>query len=90
MKPVVIKNCRILNTRTLALEAAATVLVEDGVIIRIGADEPAAADAQVVDAKGMTLMPGMIDCHVHVVASSFNLGRVASLPNALADRKSVV
>mgnify|MGYP002350581472 CR=1 FL=1 len=84
MKPVVIKNCRILNTRTLALEAAATVLVEDGVITRIGADEPAAADAQVVDAKGMTLMPGMIDCHVHVVASSFNLGRVASLPNALA------
>jgi len=84
MKPVVIKNCRILNTRTLALEAAATVLVEDGVITRIGADEPAAADAQVVDAKGMTLMPGMIDCHVHVVASSFNLGRVAALPNALA------
>ncbi|AVJ30215.1 metal-dependent hydrolase family protein [Achromobacter spanius] len=84
MNPVVIKNCRILNTRTLALEAASTVLVEDGVITRIGADATAPADAQVVDAKGMTLMPGMIDCHVHVVASSFNLGRVAALPNALA------
>ncbi|WP_343738152.1 amidohydrolase family protein [Achromobacter sp.] len=84
MNPVVIKNCRILNTRTLALEAASTVLVEDGVITRIAADATAPADAQVVDAKGMTLMPGMIDCHVHVVASSFNLGRVAALPNALA------
>jgi len=84
MKPVVIKNCRILNTRTLALESAATVLVEEGLITRIGADDATPADAEVVDAKGMTLMPGMIDCHVHVVASSFNLGRVAALPNALA------
>lgn len=84
MKPVVIKNCRILNTRTLALESAAAVLVEDGLISHIGADDRVPAGAQVVDAKGMTLMPGMIDCHVHVVASSFNLGRVAALPNALA------
>ena len=84
MKPVVVKNCKILNTRSLALEAAANVLIEDGKISRISADEIALPDAQVVDAKGMTLMPGMIDCHVHVVASSFNLGRVAALPNALA------
>ncbi|SCK27611.1 Imidazolonepropionase [Variovorax sp. HW608] len=33
---------------------------------------------------GMTLMPGLIDCHVHVMASSFNLGAVARMPNALA------
>lgn len=84
MKPVVVKNCKILNTRTLVLEEAANVLIEDGMIARISADELTAPDAEVVDAKGMTLMPGMIDCHVHVVASSFNLGRVAALPNALA------
>ncbi len=53
-------------------------------ISRISADDLTVPDAEVVDAKGMTLMPGMIDCHVHVVASSFNLGRVAALPNALA------
>ena len=29
----------------------------------------------------MTLMPGLIDCHVHTVASSFNLGGVARQPN---------
>ncbi|CAB3674777.1 MAG: amidohydrolase family protein [Achromobacter sp.] len=84
MKPVVVKNCKILNTRTLVLEEAANVLIEEGMIARISADELTAPDAEVVDAKGMTLMPGMIDCHVHVVASSFNLGRVAALPNALA------
>ncbi|MGV2861467.1 amidohydrolase family protein [Achromobacter sp. AGC39] len=84
MKPVVVKNCKILNTRSLVLEDAANVLIEDGMISRISADDLTAPDAEVVDAKGMTLMPGMIDCHVHVVASSFNLGRVAALPNALA------
>jgi imidazolonepropionase-like amidohydrolase len=84
MKPVVVKNCKILNTRSLVLEDAANVLIEDGMISRISADDLTVPDAEVVDAKGMTLMPGMIDCHVHVVASSFNLGRVAALPNALA------
>ncbi|WP_332610013.1 metal-dependent hydrolase family protein [Achromobacter sp. ESBL13] len=84
MKPVVVKNCKILNTRSLVLEDAANVLIEDGMISRISADDLTAPEAEVVDAKGMTLMPGMIDCHVHVVASSFNLGRVAALPNALA------
>ena len=84
MKPVVVKNCKILNTRSLVLEDAANILIEDGMISRISADDLTVPDAEVVDAKGMTLMPGMIDCHVHVVASSFNLGRVAALPNALA------
>ncbi|HBL66525.1 MAG TPA: peptidase M38 [Achromobacter sp.] len=84
MKPVVVKNCKILNTRSMVLEEAANVLIEDGMISRISADALTAPDAEVVDARGMTLMPGMIDCHVHVVASSFNLGRVAALPNALA------
>jgi len=84
MKPVVVKNCKILNTRSLVLEDAANVLIEDGMISRISADDLTVPDAEVVDAKGMTMMPGMIDCHVHVVASSFNLGRVAALPNALA------
>ena len=84
MKPVIVKNCRILNTRTLVLDGPSNVLLEDGMISRISSDELAHPDAEVIDAGGKTLMPGMIDCHVHVVASSFNLGRVAALPNALA------
>ncbi|OZI47316.1 peptidase M38 [Bordetella genomosp. 5] len=84
MKPVIVKNCRILNTRTLVLDGPSNVLLEDGMISRISSDELAHPDADVIDAGGKTLMPGMIDCHVHVVASSFNLGRVAAMPNALA------
>ncbi|QBR01112.1 metal-dependent hydrolase family protein [Paraburkholderia pallida] len=41
-------------------------------------------NAHVIDARGKTVMPGFIDCHVHVLASSANLGANAGQPNILA------
>jgi imidazolonepropionase-like amidohydrolase len=43
----------------------------------------------VLDLKGRTLMPGLIDCHVHVVASMMNLGANAQLPDAMAVLRSL-
>ncbi|WP_407314170.1 amidohydrolase family protein [Pseudomonas sp. nanlin1] len=43
----------------------------------------AVGDAQVIDLGGRTLMPGLIDCHVHVLASNANLGVNALQPNAI-------
>ena len=84
MQSTLIRNARILDTRQAALTSTHTVLVRDGLIEKISATDFDGADAQVIDAQGMTLMPGLIDCHVHVMASSFNLGAVANMPNALA------
>ena len=43
------------------------VLVEDGRILRVApAGEFAGFAGDVVDTTGATLMPGMIDCHVHL------------------------
>ncbi|MGN6579910.1 MAG: amidohydrolase family protein [Bordetella sp.] len=83
MTQLIVRNCRILNTRTLAVEDASNVLIEDGAISRITTEDLIHPDADVIEAQGKVLMPGMIDCHVHVVASSFNLGHVANMPNAL-------
>lgn len=58
-------------------------LVEDGRISQISASPIEAPSATVVDLKGKTLMPGLIDCHVHVIASSANLGHNAMLPDSL-------
>jgi len=58
-------------------------LVEDGKISQISAGSIDAPSATVVDLKGKTLMPGLIDCHVHVIASSANLGQNAMLPDSL-------
>ncbi|MFX1765700.1 amidohydrolase family protein [Paraburkholderia sp. A1RI-2L] len=41
-------------------------------------------NARVIDARGKTVMPGFIDCHVHVLASNANLGINAGQPNILA------
>lgn len=40
-----------------------TVLVEDGRIARVGGDVP--EGAEIVDGTGATLLPGLIDAHVH-------------------------
>jgi imidazolonepropionase-like amidohydrolase len=43
-----------------------TVVIEDDRIAYVGASAPAAPpDAQIVDAAGRTLLPGLIDAHVH-------------------------
>lgn len=84
MRPTLIRNSKLLDTRKLALNFTHAVLIQDGLIEKIGGADLACEGALEIDAKGMTLMPGLIDCHVHVVASSFNLGIVARMPNALA------
>ena len=83
MTPLFIANGNVLDVHTLTLHAGHSVLVEGGRIAAIGAGLQAPEGAEVVDAAGLTVMPGMIDCHVHTVASSFNLGNVARLPNVL-------
>ena len=43
-----------------------TVVVEDGVITTLGADVAVPDDAEVVDAGGQWVLPGLIDAHVHL------------------------
>ena len=44
------------------------VVVEDGRVVAAGAREQVSipADARRVDAAGLTLLPGLVDCHVHL------------------------
>jgi imidazolonepropionase-like amidohydrolase len=48
--------------------AGRTVVIEDGAITRVGAPGaiPVVDGAEVVDATGLTLIPGFIDAHVHI------------------------
>jgi len=65
------------------------VLIEDGIIRDVEAKAGSAEDRQVIDLHGKTLMPGLIDCHVHVVASMLNIGLNAQLPDAMAVLRSL-
>lgn len=59
------------------------VLVE-GDTIREVSDKPiSAADARVVDLAGRTLMPGLIDAHVHVYSIHLNAAKEHGMPHTL-------
>ncbi|MFL9952945.1 amidohydrolase family protein [Paraburkholderia nemoris] len=59
------------------------VVIENGHIVEV-TDRPVdLPNARVIDARGKTVMPGLIDCHVHVLASRANLGVNATQPNIL-------
>lgn len=59
----------------------ADVVVQDGVIMEVGADLDG---DEAVDLSGQWLMPGLIDCHVHVMISTINLMRALQAPFSLA------
>src|SRR5579859_7374862 len=64
-----------------ALMAGPSVLVADGVIAAVhGPDWPVPADARVVDLPGLTLLPGLVDPHLHLCfdASRDLIGHLAA------------
>ncbi|RRR99316.1 metal-dependent hydrolase family protein [Glycomyces terrestris] len=69
---VLFTGAAVLDTAAGALVPGQRVLVRDGEIAAVGADVDA-PDARTVDLGGKTLMPGLIDCHVHVNAHTADL-----------------
>lgn len=62
---LLIKNGHILNPAD-GFDQKADLLVEDGVVAKIASEITDAADAEVIDAEGLYVMPGFIDLHVHL------------------------
>jgi imidazolonepropionase-like amidohydrolase len=65
------------------------ILVEDGWIRDLDAQPAAAPDREVIDVRGRTVVPGLIDCHVHVMAGTMDLAANAQLPAATAILRAV-
>lgn len=63
-----IRGARVFDPRLLTTAEGRTVLIEDGRIRAVGPDAEVSvpADARVVDAAGMTLLPGLWDMHTHL------------------------
>ncbi len=83
MTAILFRNASILDGRAEAALPDHHVLVENGTIREVSDRPISAAGAEVVDLGGRTLMPGLIDCHVHVIATMADLGANAELPNTL-------
>lgn len=82
MRATVFTNACLPDLARGALTAPKSLTVVDG---RIAAEGAAAPDgAEIIDLNGLTLMPGLIDCHFHVVAWSLDLWSNAIAPDSLA------
>ena len=77
---ILFRNARILDGRTEDGLPGMDALVADGEIKEVSSQQLSSPSARVIDLGGKTLMPGLIDCHVHVIACIANLGQNAELP----------
>src|SRR4051794_14254637 len=64
-KVVALRAARMIDGRGGAVVAPAVIVIRDNKIKSTGATVP--ADAQVIDLGDMTLLPGLIDAHVHTL-----------------------
>ena len=83
MSTLLFKNARVFDGHSADCPKGMSVLVEGGLIREVSAKPIKAAKADTVDCKGRTLMPGLIDCHVHAMLSEVNIRYLEAIPLTL-------
>jgi len=79
---ILLRNASIVDGTAAQPQPGVNILIEGDVFREVGEAATAAA-ADVVDLGGKIVMPGLIDCHVHVVATLVNLAQNSLLPDSL-------
>ena len=76
-------NASLFDSRKGVMRRDATVVVEGGSIVHVAYRRKKIEDARVYDLKGKALLPGLIDCHVHVTAVDHDVLRLTMQPPSL-------
>lgn len=87
MTAILLTGGRVLDA-DLGTSTLQDVLVVDDRIAAVGTNLEAPADARIVPIAGRVVMPGLIDCHVHVVVETLDLWASIIAPNSLAGLRS--
>ena len=74
MATTILKNATVLDTEAATLLPDRFVVIEDGVIREVDTAPPRLDGARTIDVRGATLMPGMIDAHIHATAYTADFG----------------
>jgi imidazolonepropionase-like amidohydrolase len=90
MTSILFTGGRFLDPRRDDLRDGVEVLVEGNVIKEVSDRPVHAPDAQRIDIGDRTLMPGLIDCHIHLVLTEVNLSLLADVPLTLLAAKGSV
>jgi len=80
---ILFKNAKLLDPTKADLQDGVSVLIEGTRIREVSPRSIRTSGATVVDAGGGTLMPGLIDCHVHVFLPEVNIRALEAVPLTL-------
>jgi imidazolonepropionase-like amidohydrolase len=83
MSLLVLQNCLIFDGRCDQLTEAGSVVVEGNRIVEVGSSQPKHNRVTQIDCGGRFLMPGLIDCHFHACAPSYDMYGVDRMPPSL-------
>ena len=87
-RDILFDQVQVFDGRSSELSAPTRVLVRGNRIVEIGSGAEAADGARVIEAAGHTLMPGLIDVHVHLTFSALSMAELMSpdLTPAMAEQ----
>jgi len=87
MTSFLIKNARIVDGTSDIPADPVNIAIENGTFADVGKDISFKAD-ETIDLKNAITMPGLIDCHVHVLSAHANMAINMELPNSWIVLKS--
>ena len=89
MSSVLLKNFQLLEPTWGDLRSGYEMLIE-GTTIHALSDKPIKAQsARVIDCKGQTLMPGLIDSHVHIFLTEVSIPSLEKMPLTLMTARAI-
>ena len=82
-RTTVIRAGRLIDGTTASgVQRGKAIFVDSGTITRVAPADGLPSDVEVIDLSSSTVLPGLIDCHVHLVWNG------SADPNALLQRES--
>ncbi len=84
----VIRNARLFDSAGGVMREGSSIVIEGDQVVAVTQEPIAVDDAIVIDAGGRAVLPGLIDAHVHVIASSHDLASLAQSPASLVAAES--
>ena len=67
---IALKNATLIDGSGKGPVEGITILIENGRIQEVGTDLNVPEDADIINLKGKTVIPGLIDAHIHINGSS--------------------
>jgi imidazolonepropionase-like amidohydrolase len=89
-RPILFTGGRLLDPRQDKLVEGVEVLIEGGLVRAVSHTPIGSTDAERIDLGGRTLMPGLIDAHIHIVLTEVNIQLLSDVPLTLLAAKGSV